>query len=196
MPGFFQTVQNAWDTDVSGTPLFIVVRKLSILKRRLIEWKKSQGDIPMKLSAAYLQLETLQLRLASDPQDLNIQEQERMARFELDIQDQSPDLSHITPHGVLTDGDALALMRPVTVTEIEDVVKSANPNKAPGPDGFNAHFFKEDQRVTPGSFCRSGSVPVSSKPDLSRVWSATSERMHPDSFSILNDSDRRCWTEH
>ncbi|XXG82782.1 hypothetical protein AAC387_Pa10g0673 [Persea americana] len=59
-----------------------------------------------------------------------------------DIQNQSPDLSHITPHGVLTDGDALDLMRPVTIAEIEDVVKSANPNKAPGPDGFNAHFFK------------------------------------------------------
>ncbi|XXG82825.1 hypothetical protein AAC387_Pa10g0712 [Persea americana] len=59
-----------------------------------------------------------------------------------DIQNQSPDLSHITPHGVLTDGDALALMRPVTVAEIEDVVKSANPHKALGPDGFNAHFFK------------------------------------------------------
>ncbi|KAJ8622058.1 hypothetical protein MRB53_030587 [Persea americana] len=170
MPGFFQTVKNAWDTDVSGTPLFIVVRKLSILKRRLIEWKKSQGDIPMKLSAAYLQLETLQSLLASDLQHLHIQEQERMARFELDqllraeesmykqracdlavnlgdsntkySKNQSPDLSHITPHGVLTDGDALALMRPVTVAEIEDVVKSANPNKAPGPDGFTAHFFK------------------------------------------------------
>ena len=33
-------------------------------------------------------------------------------------------------------------MRPVTIAEIEDVVKSANPNKAPSPDGFNAHFFK------------------------------------------------------
>jgi len=33
MPGFFQTVKDAWDTNVSGTPLFIVVRKLSILKK-------------------------------------------------------------------------------------------------------------------------------------------------------------------
>ena len=45
--------------DISGTPLFIVVRKLSILKKRLIEWKKAQGNIPMKLSEASLKLETL-----------------------------------------------------------------------------------------------------------------------------------------
>ena len=38
----------------------------------------------MKLSEAYLKLETLQSLLASDPQHLHIQEQERMARFELD----------------------------------------------------------------------------------------------------------------
>ena len=31
-----------------------------------------------------------------------------------DIQNQYPDLSHITPHGVLTDGDALDLLHPVT----------------------------------------------------------------------------------
>ena len=40
MPGFFQIVKDVWDMDISGTPLFIVVRKLSLLKKRLIEWKK------------------------------------------------------------------------------------------------------------------------------------------------------------
>ncbi|KAJ8622034.1 hypothetical protein MRB53_030563 [Persea americana] len=84
MPGFFQIVKEAWDSDVSGTLLFIVVRKLSILKKRLIEWKKAQGNIPMKLSEASLKLETLQSLLVSDPRDLLIHEQERMARFELD----------------------------------------------------------------------------------------------------------------
>ncbi|XXG82817.1 hypothetical protein AAC387_Pa10g0705 [Persea americana] len=55
-----------------------------------------------------------------------------------DIQNQYPDLSHITPYGVLTDGDALDLMHPITFAEIEDVVKSANnPNKAPGLDNKN-----------------------------------------------------------
>lgn len=34
------------------------------------------------------------------------------------------------------------LLKPVTVSEIEEAIKNANPNKAPGPDGFDAHFFK------------------------------------------------------
>ncbi|XXG62096.1 hypothetical protein AAC387_Pa05g0532 [Persea americana] len=55
---------------------------------------------------------------------------------------QSPDLSQILPHGVATDEDALSLMTPVTISKIEGVIKATNPNKAPGPGGFNAHFFK------------------------------------------------------
>lgn len=53
-----------------------------------------------------------------------------------------PDLSHVTPHGLVTNKDALNILKPVTQSEIENVIKNANPNKAPGPDGFNAHFFK------------------------------------------------------
>ena len=58
------------------------------------------------------------------------------------VPSQSPNLSHIIPHGYVTEEDALNLMKPVTIFEIEEVIKAANPNKAPTPDGFNAHFFK------------------------------------------------------
>ena len=36
----------------------------------------------------------------------------------------------------------MSLTLPVPISEIEEVIKAENPNKAPGPDGFNAHFFK------------------------------------------------------
>ena len=55
---------------------------------------------------------------------------------------QSPDLSHIIPHGYVTKENALNVMKPITISEIEEVIKATNPNKAPGPGGFNAHFFK------------------------------------------------------
>ena len=55
---------------------------------------------------------------------------------------QYPDLSHIVPHGYVTKEDANALTRQVTIFEIEEAIKNANPNKTLGPDGFNAHFFK------------------------------------------------------
>ena len=53
-----------------------------------------------------------------------------------------PNLSHAIPHGYVFEVSALELTKQVTVFEIEHVIKFANPNKAPGPDGFNAHFFK------------------------------------------------------
>lgn len=52
------------------------------------------------------------------------------------VDDHCPDLSHVTPHGYVTEEDALLLMKPVTISEIEEVIKGANPNKAPGPDRF------------------------------------------------------------
>lgn len=55
---------------------------------------------------------------------------------------QHPDLSHVTPHGYVAEDDALNFMKLVTQSEIENVIKDANPNKAPGLDGFNAHSFK------------------------------------------------------
>ena len=53
-----------------------------------------------------------------------------------------PDLSYISPSNYVSDEDAESLKLPVAVSEIEEVIKASNPNKAPGPDGFNAHFFK------------------------------------------------------
>ena len=77
-------MKDAWDTNVYGTPLFTVIRKLSIMKQNLIEWKKSQCPLPSKTSEAALHLEKLQKCLADDSRHMDIQEQEKVARFELD----------------------------------------------------------------------------------------------------------------
>lgn len=84
MLGFLNTVKDAWNTDIIGNPLFIVVRKLSIVKQHLIEWKKSQQSPPLKISEAAKQSETFQNYLKADPRNINIQEQERIARVELE----------------------------------------------------------------------------------------------------------------
>lgn len=44
--------------------------------------------------------------------------------------------------GKLTCEEAQHLRRPVHMEEIIQAIQAGNPNKAPGPDGFNAHFFK------------------------------------------------------
>lgn len=83
MPGFFKTVKDAWDTNIIGTPLFIEVHKLSIVKKKLIEWKRFQNFLPLKISEATLQLDNFQKYLAENPMDSDIQEQERISRVEL-----------------------------------------------------------------------------------------------------------------
>lgn len=52
------------------------------------------------------------------------------------------DLSHIIPHAYVTEEDTINLIKLVIISEIDDVIKAANPNKAPGPGGFNAHFSR------------------------------------------------------
>lgn len=43
--------------------------------------------------------------------------------------------------------DVINLCKWVSPYEIEDVVLNCNPDKAPGPDGFNGHFFKGNWSV-------------------------------------------------
>ena len=52
-------------------------------------------------------------------------------------------LTHIDTFGRLLDEDDENLMKFLTIEEIEYAIKIASPNKGPGLDGFNAHFFKE-----------------------------------------------------
>lgn len=43
----------------------------------------------------------------------------------------------------LTEAQRVTLVEPVTRKEIKDVFWNMNLNKAPGPDGFNGHSFRE-----------------------------------------------------
>lgn len=42
----------------------------------------------------------------------------------------------------LAQEDASFLCRPVTLCEIEEAIRHSSSHKSPGPDGFNAQFFK------------------------------------------------------
>lgn len=66
---------------------------------------------------------------------------------------------------VLTEDQQLGLILQVTADEIEKVVLSFHPDKAPGLDGFNAHFFqvcwgiiKHDVCKAVSNFFRSGKL--------------------------------------
>ncbi|KAK3212586.1 hypothetical protein Dsin_017292 [Dipteronia sinensis] len=48
-----------------------------------------------------------------------------------------------TIDNVISNDQVDSMDRDVTNDEIREVCFSLHPNKAPGPDGFNAHFFKK-----------------------------------------------------
>lgn len=44
-------------------------------------------------------------------------------------------------HGKLTDEEALNLIRPFTMKELEEALKDMDPSSAPGPDGLGVGFY-------------------------------------------------------
>ncbi|RWR83584.1 Ribonuclease H domain-containing protein [Cinnamomum micranthum f. kanehirae] len=84
MPGFFDMAQNAWNNDVCGTPLYRVVQKLQMVKQQLIEWHHAQSSLSNRLLAATAHLNSIHSSLVGDPTNVNLQEEERMARYHLD----------------------------------------------------------------------------------------------------------------
>ncbi|KAJ8635921.1 hypothetical protein MRB53_010188 [Persea americana] len=68
MPGFFQIVKEAWDSDVSGTPLFIVVPDEESRKTQLVQVETADGSIPDadSLNSKVLQVEAAGGRILSD----------------------------------------------------------------------------------------------------------------------------------
>lgn len=58
------------------------------------------------------------------------------------VMNRNTTLSNVKVIGRINAAEREFLSRPINNDEIEAVIKFANPNKAPGPDGFNAHFLK------------------------------------------------------
>ena len=61
-------------------------------------------------------------------------------------------------------------MNPVTIAEIKDVIKATNPNKAPVPDGFNAHLFKVCWPIIGNFHLKKGIPRICIKLDLAKAY--------------------------
>lgn len=84
MLGFCNIIQMAWAEEISGTPLFRVVKKLRRVKEKIIEWKKNKLPLPTKLHEAHTLLKNLQKHMVEDPENIHLQAEESSARTNLD----------------------------------------------------------------------------------------------------------------
>lgn len=78
--GFFHIVREAWNITVIGTPMYIVVKKLSNVKKALRSWNKGKGAIPDRILKARSYLNSIQSNLCSDPANTNMQRAEKIAK--------------------------------------------------------------------------------------------------------------------
>lgn len=77
-PAFSELVAQIWDSHIDGTPMFILCRKLKLLKVRLKQLnKESFSDISSRTSEARNSLSVLQNALDQDPYNQSLAEQER-----------------------------------------------------------------------------------------------------------------------
>ncbi|KAJ6835850.1 uncharacterized protein M6B38_329970 [Iris pallida] len=99
----------------------------------VIRTRQHRNSIPRLLNA--------EGRLVGDPVAI----QEEAVRFYTYLYQQTDYASMfpalVTKRLVSRHGNSL-LLAPVRMEEVEEIVMKANPNKAPGPDGFSSGFFK------------------------------------------------------
>lgn len=215
--GYKAVIENAWNTEVNGNPMFKVVSKLKHVKSALLKWNKEKvGDIFDEARIKMQEATDIQKLLDMNPSDTNLQTKAKEYREEalklshaeesllrqksrniwlkegdrnskffytslqirrkrneircLDIKEKRcDDLKLIEEHIAdfykdffnqednssiqwkedymlpkLNQDDIAFLSRLVTQDEIDKVIQNANPNKSPGPDGFNGFFFKNN----------------------------------------------------
>ncbi|KAK4383786.1 hypothetical protein Sango_2744000 [Sesamum angolense] len=121
---------------VVGTPMYSVTRKLKALKPVFRQQRRCKGDLAMnvKLAAGFLEI---MLRQRAKIQWLK-------GFIGGDRTDRAIDLRYLRPWArhVLTDDEAWAIIRPVTIEEVKTAFFDIEEDKAPGQDGFSSGFFK------------------------------------------------------
>ncbi|KAK1270073.1 hypothetical protein QJS04_geneDACA019694 [Acorus gramineus] len=80
-PSFKSTVETAWATEVVGTPLYCLVKKIAATKLALKQWNKATfGPIQHMLRRSRENLAEIQDRLQLHPMDQNLLTEEQLAR--------------------------------------------------------------------------------------------------------------------
>ncbi|XP_058217387.1 uncharacterized protein LOC131328462 [Rhododendron vialii] len=114
-------VVRVWRSIVIGNPMFCVCEKLKHLQHELKQLNKAEfSGISERVCAIRQDLENIQAIIGSHPNNSSALAQERVIKAEF-----------VNFYTTLFD------------LEIKETFWSLNPAKAPGPDGYNAGFFRK-----------------------------------------------------
>ncbi|XP_020243219.1 uncharacterized protein LOC109821445 [Asparagus officinalis] len=151
---------------VSNTKLKMLKEALKVLNKRHFY------NISEQVQRAKLVLEDTQEKLQNNPLDTILirREKENLSSYNkfllgTSVATSPPDRNIIKTGPCLTETQVRDLSKPVSKEEIKEAIFSMSDNKAPGPDGYSASFFKtawpiigEDILKSIGDFFRNGKI--------------------------------------
>ncbi|KAL0307418.1 UNVERIFIED_CONTAM: hypothetical protein Sangu_3031200 [Sesamum angustifolium] len=138
-----------------GLSKYAVTRKLKALKPIFRQQRRCKGDLAMnvKLAAGFLEIMLRQrAKLQWLKGETNAPRFSSVGFVGGDRTDRAIDLRYLRPWArhILTDDEAQAVIRPITIDEVKTAFFDIEEDKAPGPDGFSSGFFKAAWPVVGG----------------------------------------------
>ncbi|XP_077246059.1 uncharacterized protein LOC143885903 [Tasmannia lanceolata] len=137
----FEIVERSWQSETFGNPMFLLVSKLKKTKDDLKKWnKESFGRVDLQLPIVRQKHEDIQKKISTDLQNLALRREESVLKDQFLLTARREE--EIARQRNINCIQATALPNGEITSNQAKVVKEADGNKSPGPDGFNGEFFK------------------------------------------------------
>ncbi|XP_021756626.1 uncharacterized protein LOC110721745 [Chenopodium quinoa] len=177
-----EAVQQAWNSDVRGTDMFIMVKRLQKVKEALKVLKLTNfSSVESADASADAELARVQCHLNNDPQNSELIQMESDASIQLENGDFIQDPNKIAEafigfykellgtggipstqvHQAVIDAGPivnnekhLSICREFTKEDVRNAVWSIEDDKAPEPDRFSSKFFKNPWGVVKNEVCK------------------------------------------
>ncbi|GKA59322.1 RNA-directed DNA polymerase, eukaryota, reverse transcriptase zinc-binding domain protein [Tanacetum coccineum] len=73
---FITTVRDNWNVDIKGYAMFILAKRLKLLKKHMRDLNKKNGDVCEKVKSLKVELDRVQEALSNDPSSVHFREEE------------------------------------------------------------------------------------------------------------------------
>ncbi|KAL2235467.1 UNVERIFIED_CONTAM: hypothetical protein Sindi_1278900 [Sesamum indicum] len=155
-PDFIPSVQNSWQHEVIGVPMYAVTRKLKALKPVFRQQRRNKGDLALNVQLAKGFLEEAQnwriLQINDENGITHIEPSEVVHEFVSFYQNLLGgnrrrllvDINYLRPWArhILSNEEASHLFLPFSPEDVKQAIFDIAEDKAPGPDGFSSGFLK------------------------------------------------------